>query len=95
MSRYIESLYKGENDTRTNEEIAATNGLFYSPASKGFFESQEEYELLQSRVAEESVITPTDIVEADRTRKILKSITDRIKNFFSNIIEKIKGKGER
>ncbi len=94
-SRYIESLYKEENDTRTNEEIAAANGIFYSPASNGFFESQEEYELLQSRVAEESVITPTDIVEADKTRKISKSITDRIKNFFSNIIEKIKGKGER
>lgn len=94
-SRYIESLYKEENDTRTNEEIAAANGIFYSPASNGFFESQEEYELLQSRVAEESVITPTDIVEADKTRKISKSITDKIKNFFSNIIEKIKGKGER
>lgn len=94
-SRYIESLYKEENDTRTNEEIAAANGIFYSPASNGFFESQEEYELLQSRVAEESVITTTDIVEADKTRKISKSITDRIKNFFSNIIEKIKGKGER
>ena len=94
-SRYIESLYKKENDTRTNDEIASVNGVYYSPDSKGFFESQEEYELLQSRNVEESVITPVDIVEADKHRKISKSITDRIKNFFSNIIEKIKGKGER
>ena len=31
-------------------------------------------------------LTTTDIVEADKIRKISKSITDRIKNFFSNIL---------
>ena len=95
MSRYIESLYKEENDTRTNEEIASANDVFYSIDSKGFFESPEEYELLQSKKIEESVITPADIVEADKDRGISKSITYRIKNFFNNIIEKLKGKGER
>lgn len=94
-SRYIESLYKEENDTRTNEEIASANGLFYSIDSKEFFESQEECELIQSRDIEANIITPTDIVEADMDRKVSKSITYKIKKFFSNIIEKLKEKGER
>lgn len=108
-SRYIESLYIEDKGKRTNEEIAKENGIYYDIDKKMFFDTEKEAELYRIKLEEaeellekelegfinEKNITPTDIVEADRSRKISKSITDKIKNFFSNIIEKIKGKGER
>ena len=42
-----------------------------------------------------SIITSTDIVEADMSRKVTNTITEKIKNFFDKIIDKLKGKGER
>jgi len=89
-SRYIESLCREEHDLRTEDEMAQESGVFYDAEMHMFFETEKEAELYR-----QSMITSTDIVEADKTRKISKSITYRIKNFFSNIIEKIKGKGER
>lgn len=89
-SRYIESLCRQEHDLRTEDEMAQESGVFYDAEMQMFFETEKEAELYR-----QSIITPTDIVEADKHRKISKSITNRIKTFFSNIIEKIKGKGER
>ena len=94
-SRYIESLYKEENDTRSNNEVATDNELFYSVESKRFFEDQKEYELFQKENMMEGFITPTDIAEADMDRKVSKTVIDSVKNFFNKIVEKLRGKGER
>lgn len=89
-SRYIESLCRQEHDLRMEDEMAQESEVFYDAEMQMFFETEREAELYR-----QSIITPTDIVETDISRKVSKSITDRIKNFFSNIIEKVKGKGER
>lgn len=44
-SRYVESLYRRENDWRSQEEIAEDAGIFYSVESGMFFESEKEYKL--------------------------------------------------
>ena len=89
-SRYIESLCRQEHDLRTEAEMAQESEAFYDAEMQMFFETEREAELYK-----QTTITTADIVEADRYRKISTSITDRIKNFFSTIIEKVKGKGER
>ena len=89
-SRYIESLCRHEHDLRTEDEMAQESGLFYDKKEKMFFETEREAELYRR-----TFITTADIVEADIDRKIPESITDRIKKFFSNVIEKLKGIGER
>ena len=41
-SRYIESLYRKENDLRTEAEIAKEAGVYYDGNLKMFFETQQE-----------------------------------------------------
>lgn len=97
-SRYIESLYRQEHDLRTEEEIANESGVFYDSDNKMFFETEREAEQYRAELEkknDESIITPAEIVEADMDRKVSKTITDTIKNFFNRIIDKLKGKGER
>ena len=97
-SRYIESLYRQEHDLRNEEEIARESRVFYDTDRQMFFETEREAELYKQGIQEnenKSIITSTDIVEADMSRKVTNTITEKIKNFFDKIIDKLKGKGER
>ena len=97
-SRYIESLYRQEHDLRTEEEIAKEGGVFYDTERQMFFETEKEAELYNRKAEEyenESIVTITDMVEADMDRRVSKTITDKIKNFFNRMIDKLKGKEDR
>lgn len=77
-SRYIESLYRQENETRTEEEIAKENGVFYSADKEMFFEHQHEYEYN---------VTPKDLAKVSEKEKIGSSIIRKFKSLIERIGE--------
>lgn len=77
-SRYIESLYRQENETRTEEEIAKENGVFYFSDKEMFFEHQHEYEYN---------VTPKDLAKVSEKEKIGSSIIRKFKNLIERIGE--------
>ena len=91
-TRYLETLYRDEKgNIRSKMEIASENGLIYDEDSNMIFETEQELK----EYKKSNYITPADIVEADMDKGISTSIINKIRSFFNNIIEKLKGKGER
>lgn len=55
-SKYIESLFRGEHDLRTEKEIAHENGIVFDENSGMFFESEEDVSIYYDSITEEKKI---------------------------------------
>lgn len=89
-SRYIESLYRGEHDLRSEEEIAHDSGVIYEPSNEMFFESERDLEYYRN-----TLIGPKEIAEMSITRKPRKNIIQNIKDLFSKLRNKITNREDR
>jgi len=76
-SRYIESLYRKENDDRSESQIAQQAGCYYSEEKGMFFESEREYKQYE--------VLPTDFAKASKVYKIGEKIINRFKQMMSQI----------